>query len=75
MSGGGGKDLAISNWTGYMTDQSLSDFQKQTGIKVDYAEDINDNNEYFTKIRPNLSQGQGHRAATAWSSPTGWRAA
>jgi spermidine/putrescine transport system substrate-binding protein len=57
--GGGGKDLAISNWTGYMADQSLKDFQDQTGITVDYAEDINDNNEYFTKIRPNLSQGKG----------------
>ena len=42
-----------------MTDQSLKDFQDQTGITVDYAEDINDNNEYFTKIRPNLSQGKG----------------
>src|SRR4029079_7203870 len=57
--GGGGKDLAISNWTSYMTDQSLKDFQDQTGIKVDYAEDINDNNEYFTKIKPNLSKGKG----------------
>jgi spermidine/putrescine transport system substrate-binding protein len=57
--GGGGQDLAISNWTGYMTDQSLADFEAQTGITVDYAEDINDNNEYFTKIRPNLSQGEG----------------
>ena len=57
--GGGSKDLKVSNWTGYMTDQSLKDFEKTTGISVDYAEDINDNNEYFTKIRPNLSQGKG----------------
>jgi spermidine/putrescine transport system substrate-binding protein len=57
--GGGSKSLAISNWTGYMSDQSLKDFQAQTGIKVDYAEDINDNNEYFTKIRPSLSKGKG----------------
>jgi spermidine/putrescine transport system substrate-binding protein len=42
-----------------MTDQSLKDFEKTTGISVDYAEDINDNNEYFTKIRPNLSKGKG----------------
>jgi spermidine/putrescine transport system substrate-binding protein len=57
--GGGSKDLKVSNWTGYMTDQSLKDFEKTTGISVDYAEDINDNNEYFTKIRPNLSKGKG----------------
>jgi spermidine/putrescine transport system substrate-binding protein len=57
--GGGSNTVAISNWTSYMTDQSLSDFEEQTGITPDYAEDINDNNEYFTKIRPNLSQGEG----------------
>jgi spermidine/putrescine transport system substrate-binding protein len=61
-SGGGGssgKVVKISSWTGYMTDQSLKDFRATTGIDVDYDEDINDNNEYFAKIRPNLSQGKG----------------
>jgi len=57
--GGGGKSVKISNWTGYMSDQSLKDFRAATGIKVDYDEDINDNNEYFAKIRPNLSKGEG----------------
>jgi spermidine/putrescine transport system substrate-binding protein len=57
--GGSGNDLKISSWTGYMTDQSLKDFKADTGINVNYAEDINDNNEYFTKIRPNLSRGKG----------------
>jgi spermidine/putrescine transport system substrate-binding protein len=57
--GGGSKSLAISNWTGYMSQTALKRFEQQTGIKVDYAEDINDNDEYFTKIRPNLSKGKG----------------
>ena len=59
--GGGSKDSRSRTGPSYMTDQSMSDFQKQTGIKVDYAEDINDNNEYFTKIRAEPLQGQGHR--------------
>jgi spermidine/putrescine transport system substrate-binding protein len=58
-SGGGANSVAISNWTGYMTDQSLKDFTADTGITIDYTEDINDNNEYFAKIRPNLSKGKG----------------
>jgi spermidine/putrescine transport system substrate-binding protein len=61
-SGGGGaggsNDIAISNWTGYMDDPLLKDFEQATGISVDYREDVNDNNEYFAKIRPNLSKDQ-----------------
>lgn len=56
--GGGDKSVAISNWTGYMSDQSKKDFTRDTGIKLTYTEDINDNNEYFAKIRPNLSRGK-----------------
>src|SRR4051795_11860584 len=56
---GGGKTVSISNWTDYMSDQSLADFQKTTGLKLVYTEDINDNNEYFAKIQPNLSKGKG----------------
>ncbi len=55
---GGDKSVAISNWTGYMSDQSKKDFTKDTGIKLTYTEDVNDNNEYFAKIRPNLSRGK-----------------
>ena len=55
---GGGKSVSISNWTSYMTDQSKKDFTRDTGIKLTYTEDINDNNETFAKIRPNLSKNQ-----------------
>jgi spermidine/putrescine transport system substrate-binding protein len=58
-SGGGAKSVAISNWTSYMTDQSKKDFTKDTGLELTYTEDINDNEEYFAKIRPNLSKDKG----------------
>jgi spermidine/putrescine transport system substrate-binding protein len=41
---------------------SIDAFTKQTGIKVNYTEDVNDNDEYFAKIEPLLS---AHRAITA----------
>lgn len=56
--GGGDKSVAISNWTSYISNQSKKDFTRDTGIKLTYTEDINDNNEYFAKIRPNLSRGK-----------------
>ena len=37
---------------------SLEDFQKQTGVTVTYTEDINDNNEFYAKVRTQLEQGQ-----------------
>ena len=38
---------------------TLDQFTTQTGIKVDYFEDINSNPEYFGKIQGPLSQGRG----------------
>jgi spermidine/putrescine transport system substrate-binding protein len=63
-SGGGGdsgKSIAISSWVGYMTTEAPElqvSFPKDTGIDLTYDEDINSNNEYFAKIRPNLSKDQ-----------------
>lgn len=37
---------------------TLEQFQKDTGIAVTYTEDINDNNEFFAKVRTQLEQGQ-----------------
>ena len=56
--GGGGKSVAISNWTSYMDPSLKKSFPKDTGIALTYDEDINSNNEYFAKIRPNLSKHQ-----------------
>lgn len=51
------KRLIFSNWITYMDENdsgkkypTLEDFQKTTGIKVDYNTDINGNNEFFAKV-------------------------
>lgn len=51
------KRLVISNWPGYMDEDeptTLQDFEKRTGIKVDYTIDVNDNLEFFAKVRNQL---------------------
>jgi spermidine/putrescine transport system substrate-binding protein len=55
------KQLHFSNWTFYLDENdsgkkypTLEDFQKSTGIKVDYTTDINGNNEFFAKVRNQL---------------------
>jgi spermidine/putrescine transport system substrate-binding protein len=72
-SGGSGSDsehklaktLDFSNWTLYIDvnektkkHPSLDQFQKKTGVTVNYVEDINDNASYFGKIQGPLSRGQ-----------------
>jgi spermidine/putrescine transport system substrate-binding protein len=68
--GGGGGEvqdvLRFSNWPLYIdvdektkSHPTLDQFTKETGIKVDYYEDINDNAQYFGKIQGPLSQGRG----------------
>jgi spermidine/putrescine transport system substrate-binding protein len=59
------KAVNFSNWTEYLdVDDSgkhhptLETFRRRTGITVDYTEDINDNNEFFGKIKPQLAAGQ-----------------
>ncbi|MFF7332490.1 PotD/PotF family extracellular solute-binding protein [Streptomyces sp. NPDC090306] len=59
------KEIDFSNWTEYIdVDDSgkkhptLDAFTRRTGIKVTYTEDINDNNEFFGKIKPQLAAGQ-----------------
>jgi spermidine/putrescine transport system substrate-binding protein len=59
------KTVNFSNWTEYMdVDESgkhhptLDQFKQRTGISVKYTEDINDNVEFFGKIKPQLAAGQ-----------------
>ncbi|MER5897820.1 spermidine/putrescine ABC transporter substrate-binding protein [Streptomyces sp. NPDC001876] len=59
------KQINFSNWTEYMdvsedekSRPTLQAFTKRTGIKVKYTEDINDNVEFFGKIKPQLAAGQ-----------------
>jgi len=37
---------------------TLEAFQAETGIAVTYTEDVNDNNEFYAKVRTQLEQGQ-----------------
>ncbi|MET9972310.1 spermidine/putrescine ABC transporter substrate-binding protein, partial [Streptomyces sp. NPDC006356] len=59
------KVVNFSNWTEYIdVDDSekhhptLEQFKKRTGVSVKYTEDINDNVEFFGKIKPQLAAGQ-----------------
>ncbi|HEY7731696.1 MAG TPA: spermidine/putrescine ABC transporter substrate-binding protein [Gaiellaceae bacterium] len=68
--GGGGGEVAdtlrFSNWPLYIDfveetkeRPTLNQFTEETGIAVEYFEDINDNAQYFGKIQGPLSQGRG----------------
>ncbi len=53
--------VTISNWPGYIDagkSGTVARFQKDTGLKVDYIEDVNDNAQFFGKLQPQLDQGQ-----------------
>ena len=50
-------DLTISNWALYIDDQTIPDFEQETGISVKYVEDINSYYEFFGKMKPLLAQG------------------
>jgi spermidine/putrescine transport system substrate-binding protein len=50
-------EVTISNWPGYIDKGSLPAFEQETGVQVDYTEDINDNVVFFNKLKPQLDQG------------------
>lgn len=50
--------LRVSNWPLYMADGFVADFQKATGLTVDYKEDFNDNEQWFAKVKEPLSRKQ-----------------
>ncbi len=68
-----------SNWPEYIDVDdagkrpTLEAFTKQTGIKVNYTEDYNDNDEFFAKVQPQLSAGQD-TGRDVWCS-TDWMVA
>lgn len=53
--------LTISNWPGYIDpgkDGTVAEFEDETGVSVDYIEDINSNDGFFGKLQPQLEQGE-----------------
>ncbi len=63
-AGGGDRRLVISNYPIYIDPSkdgvpgSVERFSKETGIALSYREDINDSQEFFAKIQPDLAAGR-----------------
>lgn len=54
-------ELTISNWPGYIDPGkggTVAEFEDKTGVKVQYIEDVNDNNDFFGKLSPQLERGE-----------------
>jgi len=64
------KTLKWANWPGYMDENdakeypTLMGFEDESGITVDYLVDVNDNNEYYGKVKDQLALGQDIGADT-----------
>ncbi len=50
-------EFTISQWPAYIDKETLPEFEDATGISVEYIEDVNDNNEIFSKLQPTLQNG------------------
>ncbi|MGH3043530.1 MAG: ABC transporter substrate-binding protein, partial [Gaiellaceae bacterium] len=73
-------EITVSNWPFYIDQNdeatkfpTLEQFTKETGVKVNYLEDINSNEEFFGEIQAPLSRGQGIDRDII--VPTAWLAA
>ncbi|QXC61806.1 spermidine/putrescine ABC transporter substrate-binding protein [Aquihabitans sp. G128] len=80
----GSGDFTFSNWAAYIDEDdsgsntgkgtTLSNFEKETGIKVRYLTDFNDNDAYFNKSFSPLL-GRGKKINADLTAPTYWMAA
>jgi spermidine/putrescine transport system substrate-binding protein len=50
-------ELNVSNWPFYIDRKSVPEFEQETGLTVEYNEDVNDNSEFFGKVQPQLDGG------------------
>ena len=50
--------IVFSNWPLYIDKAVIKDFNKEFNATLRYNEDINDNNEFFGKVRQPLQQGR-----------------
>jgi spermidine/putrescine transport system substrate-binding protein len=54
-------EITISNWPAYMDTgkgNTVDEYQDKKDVRVKYVEDVNDNAEFFGKLRPQLEKGQ-----------------
>jgi spermidine/putrescine transport system substrate-binding protein len=65
------KSMVWANWPAYMdtvdatgAHPTIDAFTKKTGIKVDYREDVDDNNSYYAKVKDQLALGKDIGADT-----------
>jgi spermidine/putrescine transport system substrate-binding protein len=49
--------IVFSNWPLYIDKSVIKDFNREFDARLRYTEDINDNNEFFGKVRQPLQQG------------------
>jgi spermidine/putrescine transport system substrate-binding protein len=53
--------LTISNWPGYIDPGpkgTVAEFEDETGVEVDYIDDITSNVTFFGKLQPQLDRGE-----------------
>jgi spermidine/putrescine transport system substrate-binding protein len=55
-----GSSLYFANWPLYIEEDrgTLKEFEQEYGAKVKYVEEVNDNTEFFGKVRQQYAQGQ-----------------
>jgi spermidine/putrescine transport system substrate-binding protein len=51
-------ELTISNWALYIDRKTVPEFEEETGVSVNYVEDINSYDEFFGKLQPQLDRGE-----------------
>ncbi len=51
-------EIDFSNWPLYIDKDSLPEFEREFDVTVNYVDDINDNNEFFGKVREQLQRDQ-----------------
>ncbi len=56
--GARGSTVKVSTWPVYVDKALLPVLEAKAGLTLDYIEDYNDNNEYFAKVQPQLSNDQ-----------------
>jgi len=51
--------MYFANWPAYMDEErtALKSFEKKNGTKIKYVEEINDNDQFFGKVRQQYEQG------------------